>query len=182
MSVEQSVMDKDILERTMAALEAVLVVAPEPVTLKEFSAALDFVARREIEEAVERLKDRYEKGRGGFVLREIAGGYQFATKPEYAGYVRRLFEDRKNRRLSRAAFETLAVVAYKQPTTRGEIEAIRGVNVSGTLQNLLEKDLVRVSGRKDGPGRPLMYGTTDAFLKVFGLASLDDLPREEEFS
>jgi len=181
MSTEPEMDPGEALHETMAALEAVLVVAPEPVTLKEFSRALDFASQGEIRDALNRLKERYERRPGGFVLREIAGGYQFATKQEWAVYVRKLFEDKKSRRLSRAAFETLAVVAYKQPTTRAEIEAIRGVNVSGTVQNLLEKDLIKVCGRKDGPGRPLLYGTTENFLKAFGLAALDDLPQEEEF-
>jgi len=181
MSTEQKTIEEEALERAMAALDAILVVAPEPVTLREFNAALDFVSQGEIREALNRLRERYEASSGGFVLREIAGGYQFATRQKWAAYVRKLFEDKKSRRLSKAAFETLAVVAYKQPTTRAEIEAIRGVNVSGTIQNLLEKDLIKVCGRKDGPGRPLLYGTTENFLKAFGLAALDDLPQEEEF-
>ena len=114
-------------------------------------------------------------------LAEVAGGFEFGTREDMAEWIRRMDHYEHHRRLSRPALETLAIVAYRQPVTRPEIEAIRGVNVDSIMRNLSEKRLVRILGRKDVPGKPIVYGTTNEFLEYFGLAKLDDLPPLEEF-
>lgn len=154
------------------ALEALLFAAHEPVTSKDLATILE-VDEKEIPDIVEGLRKRLE-GRGIGVV-EYAGGYQLATRPEYAEYVRRLVEP-EPWRLSRAALETLTIVAYRQPVTRPEIDALRGVDSSYVLSMLAERGLIRVAGRKDAPGRPLLFETTPEFLSAFGLKSLDDLP------
>ncbi len=114
-------------------------------------------------------------------IRHVAEGYQIATKPEYSEYVRRLYRERTALRLSPAALETLAIIAYRQPVTKAEIEETRGVDCSGVLETLLEKKLIKIVSRKEVIGRPLLYGTTQEFLKYFGLTSLSDLPPLEQF-
>ncbi len=115
-----------------------------------------------------------------YVLQEIAGGYQLVTKPDFAPYIRRLFHLKKSKRLSKALLETLAIIAYKQPVTRPEVEAVRGVSVSHAFDQLLERRLIRIAGVSDLPGRPKMYRTTDEFLVQFGLSSLKELPTVDE--
>lgn len=181
-SQEDAAKRDELVEKGMSAVEAILLVAPEPVNFGELKNALDFLSAKELREVLEALNEKYALSEGGFVLREVAGGFQFATRPAYATFVRKVFEEQSKRRLSRAAFETLAVIAYKQPVTRADVEAIRGVNVAGTMDGLLEKGLIGIDGRKEGAGRPLLYSTTESFLKLFGIASLEDLPKEEEFS
>lgn len=157
----------------LAALEAVLFMAAEPLGGAELAEILE-VPPAEVEALVARLEADYE-GRGIQVAR-VAGGYQVCTRPEYAPYVAKLHEPERFR-LSRAALETLAIVAYKQPVTRPEVEAIRGVNSDSPLDTLVQYELVCEAGRKDAPGRPLLYRTTQSFLGRFGLNSIEDLPR-----
>src|SRR5665213_2437049 len=133
-----------------------------------------------IHEAVQILNDAYESTGRAFRLIEIAGGYQFATRTEYGEYVARLFREKSRRRLSGAALETLAIVAYKQPVSKNDIENIRGVNCDEVLKSLLEKNLVTITGRAETVGRPLLYGTTLDFLRHFGLPRIQDLPRPRE--
>ncbi len=133
-----------------------------------------------IHEAVQLLNDQYEGSGRAFRLIEIAGGYQFATRAEYGEYVARLFREKSRRRLSGAALETLAIVAYKQPVSKNDIENIRGVNCDEVLKSLLEKNLVTITGRSETVGRPLLYGTTVDFLRHFGLPRIQDLPRPRE--
>lgn len=133
-----------------------------------------------IHAAVELLNEAYESSTRSFRVVEIAGGFQFATRSDYAEYVARLFKDKSRRRLSSAALETLAIVAYKQPVSKADIENIRGVNCDEVLKSLLEKNLVTITGRAEAVGRPLLYGTTVDFLRHFGLHSLSDLPRPRE--
>lgn len=129
---------------------------------------------------VDELNAEYEQESRAFRIVEIAGGFQFATRKEYGVYVGRLTKDKSRRRLSQAALEVLAIVAYRQPIPKPEIESIRGVNCDEVIQSLLEKDLIAIVGRADSVGRPLLFGTTDSFLRYFGLASLKDLPRPRE--
>jgi segregation and condensation protein B len=131
-------------------------------------------------ETLNELKADYSDDSRSFQIVEIGGGYQLTTKPDYALWVGKLVESRGKQRLSRAALETLAIVAYKQPALRATLEGIRGVNVDGVLRTLMERDLVRIVGRADGPGRPLLFGTTRDFLMQFGLSKLADLPGIEE--
>ncbi len=133
-----------------------------------------------VHEAVKQLNDFYEEHGRAFRVIEIAGGYQFATRSEYGEYVARLFREKSRRRLSGASLETLAIVAYKQPVSKNDIENIRGVNCDEVLKSLLEKNLVTITGRAESVGRPLLYGTTVDFLRHFGLPRIQDLPRPRE--
>ncbi len=133
-----------------------------------------------IHEAVELLNTSYESSGRAFRLIEIAGGYQFSTRAEYSEYVARLFKEKSRRRLSGAALESLAIIAYKQPVSKNDIENIRGVNCDEVLKSLLEKNLVTITGRAESVGRPLLYGTTIDFLRHFGLPRIQDLPRPRE--
>ena len=165
-------MDRGIL---IQALEAVLFASSEPLAIAKLQAvfAPEGVGAQELREAIESLRGM-SAGRG-VEVREVGGGYQLRTRPETARWVARL-EEQKAVRFSRAALETLAVVAYRQPVTRAEAEEVRGVDSGGVLKSLLDKGLVRIVGRKDVPGRPLLYGTTRKFLEVFGLGALSELP------
>ena len=165
----------DIDERLVAILESVLFACGEPITLGRLADVVAGPTRAELRAALRALGERAERERRGLRLVEVAGGYQFRTAPEHAEWVRRLFQQRPWR-LTRATLETLAIVAYKQPITRAEIEAIRGVDVDSVIASLLGRKLVKIVGRKDVIGRPLLYGTTRQFLEVFGLRDLSALP------
>jgi len=160
-------------------IEALLLVTNNPLKPPQVAELLG-ADEGEVEEAFERLKAEYDSRGGGIQVVEIAGGYQFSTRPEYAGWIRKFFKKQVPTRLSRAALETLAIIAYKQPITKAEIDAIRGVNSEGVINSLLAKGLITISGRKKAPGRPLLYSTTDKFLHHFGLKDLSDLPSLEE--
>jgi segregation and condensation protein B len=173
------------------ALEVILFAAAEPISSYQVAQLLNekglggeqgpFTPGR-VEKSIEQLVlDWTGQGRPLTVLR-IAGGYQMATRPEWADLVARLMEDRRSQRLSRAALETLAIIAYRQPVIRPDIDAIRGVNSDSAIKTLLERDLVTIAGRHEGPGRPLLYRTTPSFLKYFGLHSLADLPEPTELA
>jgi segregation and condensation protein B len=164
-----------------AAVEAVLFAAGEPVHPKEIASAFEGPDEPAVRDAIETLAARYAQGPGGLVVEQVAGAYRLATKPAVGALVRQFFRQRNRTRLSPAALETLAIVAYRQPATVPEIQAIRGVDPTGALKNLLEKKLVRILGRKKVVGNPLLYGTTKQFLVHFGLNKLEDLPSIEEF-
>ncbi len=171
-------------EELKSVVESLLFAAGAPLSLRKMVEIFEGeVGKAEVRSALAALQEEYSSGRRGFRLLEVAGGYQFRTVAENAAYVRRLFRERPGR-LSRAALETLAIIAYKQPVTKAEIEAIRGVEVDGVLGSLLARQLIRVLGRKEVPGRPWVYGTTPQFLELFGLRDLSDLPplREVEAS
>ncbi len=159
------------------ALEAILLAAGRPVRIKELLEIFPGTSEPELQAVLKDLMATYQER--GIRIREVAGGYRLETAPEVAEYVRAYLRP-KPRRLSPAALETLALIAYHQPITRAEIEAARGVDSSGPLRLLLEKGFIRVVGRKEVPGRPILYGTTDYFLEFFGLKSLKDLPPIEE--
>ena len=160
-------------------VECLLFVADEPLGSERLKKILEPAEAGAIAEAVAALKADYESRRGGFYLAEVAGGYQFRTRPEYTAWIRRLV-DPKPVRLSRAALESLAIIAYKQPIIRSDVEHIRGVDCGGVLRQLLERKLVRVLGRKEIAGRPLIYATTRKFLETFDLKDLKDLPTPKE--
>jgi segregation and condensation protein B len=164
-----------------AALEAVLFATNHPLSLEAAAEALEAPVG-EIQGALEDLARGYESGGRGVRLAELAGGWQILTRPEFSSAVERMLVGRRRARLSRAGLETLAAVAYHQPMTKGEIDTIRGVDCSGALRTLLDRELVTVKGRSDKVGRPLLYVTTDAFLEYFGLRSLEDLPQLEDFA
>ncbi len=162
-------------ERLIGILESVLFACGEPITLARLSEVIAGPSKAELRAALTALGERAEREHRGLRLIEVAGGYQFRTAPEHAEWVRRLFQQRPWR-LTRATLETLAIIAYKQPITRAEIESIRGVDVDSVLASLLARKLVKIVGRKEVIGRPLLYGTTRQFLEVFGLRDLAALP------
>jgi segregation and condensation protein B len=167
------------MEEIKYIIESLLLVAEEPLQIDRINNILTGAEKKEIQNALAELSKEYEARKGGFFLREVAGGYQIRTRPEYREWIKRLIQP-KTLRLSRAALETLAIIAYKQPIIRSDIEHIRGVNCGGILRMLLERKLIRVLGRKEIPGRPLIYATTKQFLEVFDLKNLKDLPTPEE--
>jgi segregation and condensation protein B len=175
-------------------IEALLFSAQKPLTTAELREALTSVGQgdelvpnefarvkeAEIAVALEQLKVEYTLAPRGFQLVEKADGWQLVSDPDCARWVRQLFPGPKPARLSPPALETLAIIAYRQPITRADVEAVRGVTVEGVLQNLMERGLVKISGRAELPGRPLLYETTQFFLEHFGLRNLDELPNAEE--
>jgi len=162
-----------------SAVEALLFSSDQPLTLPLLAEALDTPAER-VSEALTELEADYKARESGVELREMAGGWIVTTTAEQHEWVARMLRGKRKMRLSRAALETLAIIAYKQPVTKSEIEAIRGVDSSGTLATLLERSLVTIKGRSTVVGRPLLYGSTGDFLNYFGLKDLTELPRPEE--
>lgn len=159
-----------------AILEALLFVSHEPITLDRLTATIGGLARTDVAHAVRGLQQDYDADGRGLRIVELAGGFQIITRADCAPWIKRLEKVKTAPKLSRSALETLSIVAYKQPVVRAEIEAIRGVETSGVLRTLLDRRLVRMVGRKDVPGRPILYGTTKLFLQQFGLRDLSDLP------
>jgi len=173
-------------------IEALLFSAQKPLSIREVATAvknaegedspneLSRVKDADVAAALEQLKIEYVEHQRAFQLIEKADGWQLATDPKYAQWVRQLFPAPKPGRLSAPALETLAIIAYRQPITRADVEAVRGVNIDGVLQTLMERGLVKIAGRAEIPGRPLLYETTQFFLDHFGLRNLDELPNVEE--
>lgn len=166
----------------VAAVEAIVFAAAEPVPLREIAQALGAVEEQDVERALSSLAEEYERRGSGLRVERVAGGLRLATRSEVGSWVRHFFRQRNRTRLSVAALETLAIVAYRQPITAPEIQAIRGVDSSASLKNLLEKKLVRILGRKKVVGNPILYGTSRNFLVHFGLDALKDLPPIEDFN
>lgn len=171
--------EAEVPNRLPSIIESVIFAAGSPVPVRRLSEILKGPSPKEIKEAIESLVAHYNTGERGIQLVRVAGGYQFRTVPQNAEWVRAMLRERPAR-LGRAALETLAVIAYKQPVTRAEIEAIRGVDADSALGTLLAKKLIRIAGRKEAVGRPLMYATTLEFLEVFGLGDLSELPALKE--
>lgn len=167
--------ERGILTPLQAALEAVLFAAAEPLSAERVAEILDIEADEALELLLELRRD-YDYGGRGIELVEVAGGYRLMTRPDLALFVQRLRSGEETAALSRPALETLAVIAYRQPVTRAEIEAIRGVKCEKAINTLLERGLIKEMGRRRGPGRPIIYGTTRAFLEHFGLRDLSELP------
>ena len=166
--------------RKVGVVEALIFAAERPVSIRELQRVLG-CERGELVASIARIRANLEGGTRGLVLAEVAGGLVFRTRPEFSPWIRKLVQSRPPR-LSNAALECLAIVAYQQPVTRAEVEAVRGVESGAVLRTLLEKRLVRVLGRKDDIGRPLIYGTTREFLRVFGLKNLAELPALDELN
>jgi len=175
-------------------IEALLFSAQKPLSIREMTAAIkdagtedelshnEFadIKQAEVAAALQQLKGEYIQQQRAFQIIEKAEGWQFATDPAFAPWVRQLFPAGKPARLTAPALETLAIIAYRQPITRADVEAVRGVNIDGVLQTLMERGLVKIAGRAEIPGRPLLYETTQFFLDHFGLRDLDELPNVEE--
>ena len=162
-------------------VEALIFASPDPIMPKTLFKLLDSEPREDVEQALEALKQDYDRP-GGLQMVEVAGGYQIVTRPELDEWVRRLFHEHTTHKLSVQALETLAVIAYKQPVTGPEVAEIRGVNTSAVVGTLLERRLVKVTGRKPVVGRPFLYATTREFLNRFGLRDLTELPKVEEMA
>lgn len=165
--------------KTTQIVEAVLLASETPLSPAEIARASGDLGTADVQRAIEELRREYEEQDRAFQIYPLADGYQILTRPEFAGYLERFDSITRTNRLSRAALETLAIIAYRQPVSRLEVEEVRGVNAAGVLRNLQERGLITVVGREEGLGRPMLYGTTPRFLDHFGLSSLDDLPRPE---
>ena len=161
-------------------LEALLFATDQPLSLDRLASFFPDVDRNAVREALNELRNEYDRDKHAFTIVEFGGGYSVSTRPEHAGLVKRLFRGRRKQRLSRAALEALAIIAYKQPVTRLEIEEIRGVSAAGVVGTLLERDLVQIVGRAESLGHPLLYGTTKSFLDYLGLAHVRELPQLSE--
>jgi segregation and condensation protein B len=182
MTEDQSIIteDQSIITKNQSIIEALLFASDQPLSVKTLRFLMGDIEPSQIREAIDDLRQRYDQYEHSFQIVEIAGGYQMCTRPEYAKWVKGLYRNRSQGRLSKAALETLAIIAYRQPIIRTDIESLRGVHIEGVLQTLMERNLITIRGRKDSVGRPLLYGTTDEFLRYFGLNKITDLPDKEE--
>lgn len=171
---------KNMEDKTPEILEALIFASDSPLPINKIKEIVEDIGAREIRKAIEILNQRYESTNSSLMIIEVAGGFQMVTRPEFADYVARLYKNRQAHRLTQKALETLAIIAYKQPITKQEIEHIRGVTVDSVLRTLIERNLITVVGREKAPGNPLLYGTTKEFLEYFGLNSLEDLPKLKE--
>ena len=175
----ETLLDSEDLKKI---IETLLFITDRPLKPARLADIVEQADVRRVRELVTELQNEYAARGSAVQVVEIGGGFQMATKPEYGRWVRRLYNEKMTAKLSHAALETLAIVAYKQPITRAEMEAIRGVDVAGPLEKLLERSLVRVVGKKDTIGRPMVYGTTDEFLRLFGLNKIAELPDLQVFA
>ncbi len=163
------------------SIEALLMSSELPLTNQQIRNALGYGSPGLYRKAVDTLNEEYRRSGRSFEIHSVAGGYQIYTLPQFQDYIERLWSSRKRSGLTRSALETLAIIAYRQPITRLEVEEIRGVNSDSVIQGLLERGLVKITGREHAPGRPFIYGTTIEFLRYFGLNSLKDLPKDRDF-
>lgn len=168
------------IEEIKPIVESLIFAAEEPITLRKLTDIIEGVDSAQIQEAITQLKNDYDVQGRSFQIEEIAGGYQLFTRPEYYEWIAKLRKKSGETKLSQAALETLAIIAYKQPILRADLEAIRGVQSGQIIRLLMEKDLVKVVGRDESLGHPLLYGTTKKFLEYFGLKDIKDLPKIEE--
>jgi segregation and condensation protein B len=166
-------------ERLLGIIEALIFASEKPLRIDDIIRVISGVNSKDVREALKDLIRIYNEGSGGIYIAETAGGYQFRTRSDFAPFIRDLLETR-SKKLSRAAMETLAIIAYRQPVLRSDIERIRGVDSGGVTKLLLDKKMIKILGRKDAPGRPLLYGTTKEFLETFGLKNLKSLPTLRE--
>ncbi len=169
--------DKSSLENI---IECLIFVSKHPLTIQEISGFLKDAEKKEITAALDELEKRWEEMGRSFFLSSVAGGYQFRTRPEYSQYIVEFNKEIKKFRLSKAALEVLAIMAYEQPVTKVEVEKIRGVDCSSSVSMLLDRRFIEIAGRKEVPGKPFLYRTTDLFLETFGLKNLKDLPTVKE--
>ena len=178
-AAEPTLLETDEAKRIV---ENLLFITDRPLKPSRIADVLENITAKRVVELIEELMKEYAATGRAVRIVEIGGGYQMATKPEYGRWVRRLYNEKMTTRLSNAALETLAIIAYKQPVTRAEMEMIRGVDVAAPLERLLERGLVRVLGKRDTIGRPMVYGTTDEFLRLFGLNKISELPDLQVFA
>jgi segregation and condensation protein B len=169
----------DLPEINVAGLEALLFSTHHPLTAGRLAELLELESTKPIRRAIRTLNESYESTHRSFRIEQVAGGFQLLTLPEHGDLLKRLHQREIDAKLTKAALETLAIIAYKQPILRADIEAIRGVACGETVRSLMEKHLVKIAGRAEVPGRPILYGTTKRFLELFGLNNLKDLPQPE---
>lgn len=169
-------------DNKIAIVEAIIFASPTPVSPEKIARIASISPSDEIEKMVVRLNEEYSRGNRAFRIKPIAGGYQFFTLSEFAPFLNELFSEKSRLRLTRAMLETLSIIALKQPVTKPVIEKIRGADSSGPVHSLLECGLITIKGRQKMPGRPFVYGTTDEFLRLFGLHRIEDLPGEDELA
>lgn len=174
------------MDLLLAHLEALIFASEQPISLKELQQCLqkaldETISREELKAHIQSLQQKYQAPSSSFEIVEIAEGYQFLTKPAFEATLQVLLQQRSNKKLSKTTLETLAVIAYRQPIAKSEMERIRGVSCDYSVRKLLEKDLVYIAGRSKEPGRPLLYGTSEKFMQHFGLSSLKDMPKLKEF-
>lgn len=174
---DEGAADQGEVEINLPALEALLMSTHHPLTAGRLAELLDLSSTKPIRRAIKTLNSHYEQDQRSFRIEQVAGGYQILTLPDYGAYLQKLHQKEGDAKLTKAALETLAIVAYKQPILRAQVEAIRGVACGETIRSLMEKHLVKIAGRAEEPGRPILYGTTKRFLEVFGLNTLKDLPQ-----
>lgn len=167
-------------DRSKQVIEALLFASSKPVTIAEIRKVMKFLTPKQIEGLITELKEGYAQEGRSFEILEIAGGYEVATKKEFAPWILKIELQKKAKQVTQSALETLSIMAYKQPITRAEIEELRGVDAGGVVNTLMERGLVKIVGKKEVPGRPFLYGTTEKFLEHFGLKSLQDLPNIDE--
>ena len=163
-------------------IEALLFTSEKPITIEQMKEVIEEVETKEIKASLAEIMGEYDTLGRSFKVYEVAGGYQMVTAPEFADYLKKFYRVKSKDKLSKPALETLAVIAYRQPITKAEIEDIRGVNVDGVVETLADRSMIKITGRKDAPGRPILYGTTKEFLERFGLSSLNELPKLGEFT
>lgn len=163
-----------------AIIEALIFASSEPITVKNIAEIVQ-ISEHTVKQIITDLMEEYQNSKRGIQIHEVANGFQFCTHPECASYLEKLQKIPRNVGLSQASIETLAIIAYKQPITKAEIEALRGVSVESAIATLVDKGLIEEAGRKDSPGRPIMYRTTNQFLKYFGLNTLSELPKIPEW-
>ena len=169
-------------ENLRAAVEAMLFASEKPLLIEQVKKVLDNMLADQVRRIIEELKADYESANRGIRVFEVAGGFQMIANPNFAPFLKKLFKGpQTSDKLSKSGTETLAIIAYKQPLSKLEIESLRQVNVDGVMQTLVDRGLIRVVGRKKTPGRPKVYGTTRQFLEYFGLKSLEELPKIENF-
>ncbi|MCF7907626.1 MAG: SMC-Scp complex subunit ScpB [Candidatus Omnitrophica bacterium] len=170
-------MDK---QKVKSIIESLLFINERPIEMNELLQVVE-ATKKEVELALDELKEEYAQRQSGICIVKVAGGYQMCSCPENETWVKKMYQERTKQKLSVASLETLAIIAYKQPITRVEVEAIRGVNVDGVAKKLTDSGLIKIGGRKDVVGRPFLYITTRKFLEYFGINSLKDLPKLEDF-
>ena len=164
-----------------SVIEALLFSCDKPILIEQIRNVYPDLEPSQIRDILEELKSEYESKISSIRIVEIAGGFQMVTAPEFANFLKKFYKVQRKERLSRPSLATLAIIAYKQPVTKLQIQSIRGVDVDGIINNLKELGIIRIVGRRRAPGRPFLYGTTRQFLEYFGLKSLEDLPRIEDF-
>ncbi|MCK5492735.1 MAG: SMC-Scp complex subunit ScpB [Candidatus Omnitrophica bacterium] len=169
------------IEKIKSIIESLLFINERPIEMNELKDVLMDINKKEIIEAIERLIFEYTQRKCGICIVKVAGGFQMCSTPDNETWIKRMYQERSKQKLSTACLESLAIISYKQPVTRIEIEAIRGVNVDGVVKKLSDLGLIKIAGRKDVIGKPFLYITTRKFLEYFGIDSIKDLPKLEEF-